>query len=494
LQYQGATPRRRMAFVARNNIGIMKTRLDLRLTQKLIMTPQLQQAIKLLQLSRLELTQMVSQELLENPLLDEVTDLEEAVEEKKTEEDEATPDTTEVELSSQWEEYIGDIQRENKETEYPSGGGDEPSSYEQTLTRPQSLSEHLLWQLKLSVATPEEVEIGEIIIGNIDEDGYLRMTVEELATSAEAKSEEVERALKLVQSFDPMGVGARDLKECLSIQLEQLGLKGSLADVIVSSHLKEIEARRFQDIVKSLGVSLEEILAVVRIIQGLEPKPGRPFLSDEAQIIIPDIFVTKSDDDYIVVLNDDGLPKLRISPYYQKLLLDKTQTPDATRSYLEGRFRSAIWLVRSIEQRNRTICKVAQSIVKFQREFLEKGVDNLKPLVLRQVADDISMHESTISRVTTNKYMHTPQGIFELKYFFNSSLSRSGEFGGEVSSVSVREIIRQMVSGEDPKNPLKDQEIVERLKNQHIEIARRTVAKYRVELKIPQASRRRYLS
>jgi len=483
-----------MAFVARNNIGIMKTRLDLRLTQKLIMTPQLQQAIKLLQLSRLELTQMVSQELLENPLLDEVTDLEEAVEEKKTEEDEATPDTTEVELSSQWEEYIGDIQRENKETEYPSGGGDEPSSYEQTLTRPQSLSEHLLWQLKLSVATPEEVEIGEIIIGNIDEDGYLRMTVEELATSAEAKSEEVERALKLVQSFDPMGVGARDLKECLSIQLEQLGLKGSLADVIVSSHLKEIEARRFQDIVKSLGVSLEEILAVVRIIQGLEPKPGRPFLSDEAQIIIPDIFVTKSDDDYIVVLNDDGLPKLRISPYYQKLLLDKTQTPDATRSYLEGRFRSAIWLVRSIEQRNRTICKVAQSIVKFQREFLEKGVDNLKPLVLRQVADDISMHESTISRVTTNKYMHTPQGIFELKYFFNSSLSRSGEFGGEVSSVSVREIIRQMVSGEDPKNPLKDQEIVERLKNQHIEIARRTVAKYRVELKIPQASRRRYLS
>jgi RNA polymerase sigma-54 factor len=320
------------------------------------------------------------------------------------------------------------------------------------------------------------------------------MTVEELATLAEAKDEEVERALKLVQSFDPMGVGARDLKECLSIQLEQLGLKGSLADVIVSNHLREIETRRFQDIVKSLGVSLEEILAVVKIIQGLEPKPGRPFLTDEAQIIIPDIFVTKSDDDYVVVLNDDGLPKLRISPYYQKLLMDKTHTPDATRNYLESRFRSAIWLVRSIEQRNRTICKVAESIVKFQREFLEKGVDSLKPLVLRQVADDISMHESTISRVTTNKYMHTPQGIFELKYFFNSSLSRSGEFGGEVSSVSVREIIRQMVSGEDPQNPLKDQEIVERLRNQHIEIARRTVAKYRVELKIPQASRRRYLS
>jgi len=477
---------------------MMKTRLDLRLTQKLIMTPQLQQAIKLLQLSRLELTQIVSQELLENPLLDELTDLEETVEEKKSEEDERTEETAtdaaETELSSQWEEYIGDIQRENKETEYPSAAGDEPPSYEQTLTRPPSLSEHLLWQLRLSVATPRDVEIGKSIIGNIDEDGYLRISVEELATLTEAKKDEVERALTLVQSFDPLGVGARDLRECLLIQLEQLGLKGSLAEAIVANHLKEIETRRFQDIVKALGVSLEEVLAVVKIIQALEPKPGRPFLTDEAQIIIPDIFVVKSDDGYVVVLNDDGLPKLRISPYYQKLLLEKKQVPDATRNYLEGRFRSAIWLVRSIEQRNRTICKVAQSIVKFQREFLEKGVDYLKPLVLRQVADDISMHESTISRVTTNKYMHTPQGIFELKYFFNSSLSRSGEFGGEVSSVTVREIIRQMVSQEDPKNPLKDQEIVQRLKNQHIEIARRTVAKYRVELKIPQASRRRYVS
>jgi RNA polymerase sigma-54 factor len=202
----------------------------------------------------------------------------------------------------------------------------------------------------------------------------------------------------------------------------------------------------------------------------------------------------KSDDDYAVVLNDDGMPKLRISAYYQKLLSEKSQTPDPIRNYLADRFRSAVWLVRSIEQRNRTICKVAQSIVKFQREFFEKGVDCLKPLVLRQVADDISMHESTISRVTTNKYMHTPQGIFELKFFFNSSISRDGEFGGEVSSVTVRELIRQMVSQEDPKNPLKDQEIVERLKGRHIEIARRTVAKYRSELKIPQASRRRYAS
>ncbi|MBI3810795.1 MAG: RNA polymerase factor sigma-54 [Nitrospirae bacterium] len=471
----------------------MKTRLDLRLTQKLVMTPQLQQAIKLLQLSRLELSQTVSQELLENPLLEESTqDLEEPVDEKKTPDDEELPDPKETELSSQWEEYIGDIQREDKSGEYPSAAGDDAPSYEQTLTRPQSLSEHLHWQLRMSVATPPEVEIGKLIIGNIDEEGYLRVAVEELAASAEATIEEVERALKLVQGFDPMGVGARDLRECLLIQLEQLGLKSTITEVMITNHLKEIETRKYQGIAKSLGVRLDEVLAVVKIIQGLEPKPGRPFFTDEAQVIIPDIFIVKSDDDYSVVLNDDGLPKLRISAYYQKLLSEKSQAPDTIRNYLADRFRSAVWLVRSIEQRNRTICKVAQSIVKFQREFFEKGVDYLKPLVLRQVADDISMHESTISRVTTNKYMHTPQGIFELKYFFNSSITRGGEFGGEMSSVSVRELIRQMVLQEDQKNPLKDQDIVERLKGQHIEIARRTVAKYRSELKIPQASRRRY--
>lgn len=473
----------------------MKTRLDLKLTQKLVMTPQLQQAIKLLQLSRLELSQTISQEMIENPLLEETAaDAEETVDEKKLQDEEELPDAKETELSSQWEEYIGDIQRENKETEYPSSASDEPPSYEQTLTRVQSLSEHLLWQLMLSVTTPRQVEIGKVIIGNIDDDGYLRVSVGDLAGLADTNIAEVEQTLKLIQSFDPMGVGARDLRECLLIQLDQLGLNGSMAEVIVSNHLQDIETRRFPSIAKSLCVSLEEVLAVVKVIQGLEPKPGRPFFTDEAQTIIPDIYVLKSDDDYTVVLNDDGLPKLRISSYYQKLISEKSQAPHAIRSYLEDRFRSALWLVRSIEQRNRTICRVAESIVKFQREFFEKGVDYLKPLVLRQVADDISMHESTISRVTTNKYMHTPQGIFELKYFFNSSISRSGEFGGEMSSVAVREMIRQMVSLEDPKTPLKDQEIVERLRNQHIEIARRTVAKYRSELKIPQAGRRRYVS
>ena len=481
----------------------MKARLDLRLTQKLIMTPQLQQAIKLLQLSRLELSQVVSQELIENPLLEESAaeseeaesaSGEDAADDKKTDDDKETADRDDIELSSQWEDYIGDIQRENKEVEYASQGGDESPSYEQILTRPPTLWEHLLWQLQLSVTTPREAEIGKVIIGNIDDDGYLKSSLEEIAASTEAAVQEVEIVLNVIQGFDPMGVGARDLRECLLIQIRQLGLKDTLAESVVSNHLKDIETRRFQNMAKALNVPSEEVFKVVKVIQGLEPKPGRPFSAVEAQVIIPDIYVIKSDGEYVVALNDDGLPKLRISQFYRKLLADKAQIPEATRTYLENRFRSAVWLVRSIEQRNRTICRVAQSIVKFQREFFERGVTYLKPLILRQVADDISMHESTISRVTTNKYMHTPQGIFELKYFFNSSISRGTEFGGELSSVTVREMIRQMVSQEDPSSPLKDQEIVLRLKSQHIEIARRTVAKYRTELKIPQASRRRYSS
>lgn len=481
----------------------MKSRLDLRLTQKLVMTPQLQQAIKLLQLSRLELSQVISQELIENPLLEEAaTDLEETeapggeedLDDRPRTDDEAIPEPGGIELSSQWEDYISDVQRENKEVEYTSPDGDDTPSIDQTLTRPPSLWEHLLWQLRLSVVTPRITEMAKIIIGNIDDDGYLRSSLEEIALFAKATIPEVESALKLIQGFDPGGVGARDLRECLLIQLEQLGLKGSLAELVVSNHLKDIETRRFQKIAGAVGVSFEEVLGIVKIIQGLEPKPGRPFFANEAQIIIPDIYVLKSDGGYRVVLNDDGLPKLRISPYYRRLLAEKTQTSDATRSYLESRFRSAVWLVRSIEQRNRTICKAAQSIVKIQRDFFEKGVAYLKPLVLRQVADDISMHESTISRVTTGKYMHTPQGIFEMRYFFNSGISRGVEFGGELSSVTAREMIRQMIAREDPSNPLKDQEIVARFKNQHIEIARRTIAKYRSELKIPQASRRRYTS
>ena len=481
----------------------MKPRLDLRLSQKLIMTPQLQQAIKLLQLSRMELSQMISLELTENPMLEETaaeTD-EPAVEadavgdppETNEVEETSALDREKIELSSQWEEYISDVQRENRDGDEPLFNEEAPS-FEQTLTRPTSLSEHLLWQLGHALTDPQDLEIGRAVIGNIDDDGYLRSPPEEIAASVNADVSNVERVLRLIQSFDPIGVGARDLRECLLIQLEQLGLRNPLAETVVDQHLKDIEARRFEKIARALDVSIEDVIALVKVIQGLEPKPGRPFFSEVTQVILPDIYVIKTDDDYVVVLNDDGLPKLRINPYYRKLLAEKTPASDPIRQYLDERFRSAVWLVRSIEQRNRTISRVAQSILNFQREFFDKGVGFLRPLVLRQVAEDINMHESTISRVTTSKYMHTPQGIFELKYFFNSSITRGDEFGGELSSVSVRELIRKMISEEDAGKPLKDQEIVARLKERHIEIARRTVAKYRTELKIPQAGRRRYIS
>jgi RNA polymerase sigma-54 factor len=486
----------------------MKARLDLRLTQKLVMTPQLQQAIKLLQLSRLELNQVINQEMLENPLLEEgLSEAAETSEEeisvgegidKKDDREERGDsggeedpiDLERSDLDLKWEDYYFDDDREGN-VGYASSSQEERPSYEQTLTRPISLVEHLLWQLGLSSVTEKEREIGTALIGNIDENGYVCSTVEEIAGALGSTPAQVEKVLNVIQGFDPSGVGARTLKECLLIQICQLCLGGSLVEGIISQHLEDLEKKRYAQISKTCNVSLDEVLHAARVIEHLEPKPGRPFASTDNLYIIPDVFVVKSEGKYIVLLNDDGLPKLRISPFYRSLLRSKDKVTDSTRTYIEDKFRSALWLVRSIEQRNRTISLVAQSIVKFQQEFMEKGISNLKPLILKQVADDISMHESTVSRVTTNKYMYTPQGIFELKFFFNSSLPRVGSDQESLSSIAVREMIRKLVLEEDPRHPLRDQEIVEKLKEQNIEIARRTVTKYRAWLKIAPASRRK---
>lgn len=474
----------------------MKMKLSLKIGQKLIITPQLQQAIKLLQLSRIELNQVISQELLENPILEEITSESTEVPEdhlsssagEETDE-EGTNEKVEIEdLSFIWDEYL-----EDDRTSYSSYSSEDLPSYEQTLSKADSLLDHLLWQLGLSSISEEERRIGAAIIGNIDDDGYLRSPLEEIASSAAVRVEDVEDVLRLIQTFDPMGVGARDLKECLLIQIEQLGLKGTLVELIINSHLKDLEGKKYQVIARALGTTLEEVFHAAKVIEGFEPKPGRPFFTTENRIIIPDIYVTRSDTGYNVLLNDDGLPRLRIGQFYKRLLNSKGDAYDHTKTYLEGRLRSALWLIKSIEQRNKTIVRVAESIVKFQHEFFDKGIGYLRPLVLRQVAEDISMHESTISRVTNNKYMHTPQGLFELKYFFSTKINKTGEIGGEFSSITVREMIRGMVVEEDTQRPLKDNEILERLKNKDIEIARRTVAKYRSELNIPPASKRRRL-
>ncbi len=479
----------------------MKMRLDLRLTQRLIMTPQLQQAIRLLQLSRLELNQVMTQEMVENPLLEDTNlesdeesnpEAESENERKEAASEEKEEGGSELEgIGLQWDEYLDDDGYEGREESRASSASDDLPSYEQTLAKAETLQDHLLWQLNLTNATEEQKKVATAVIGNLDEDGYLRLPLQELADSLGVPLEAAEEAVKRVQTFDPTGVGARDLQECLLIQIQQLGLGESPVEAIVRQHLVELEKKRYPAIAKALGVSVEEVCHAAKVIEHLEPKPGRPFTRTDNLYIIPDVFVVKSEGKYHVVLNDDGLPRLRINPYYRKLLRSRGEQNDPTRAYLEGKFRSALWLIRSIEQRNRTIVRVAESIVKFQQEFFEKGLAHLKPLVLKQVAEDISMHESTISRVTTNKYIHTPQGVFELKFFFNSSVPRAGGEGESLSSITVREMIRKMVGEESPARPLTDQEIVERLKAHQIGIARRTVAKYRAWLNIPPASKRK---
>ncbi len=499
----------------------MKLRLDLRLSQKLIMTPQLQQAIKLLQLSRLELQQSLTQHLLENPLLDEVqTDVEEAeaaAAEGKAE-DAATPSAQETaeeagtpeergspeEFSaSGWEEYFGSDRRVG-DSEYPSSSQDEFPSYEQTVAKATSLEEHLLWQLSLSGLSEREKAIGRLLIGNLDDDGYLRISLAEVVNGTEFSEAEAESVLKDIQTFDPTGVGARDLPECLLLQLGHLGknpmgslgarpgaLKGAVVEGIILHHLKDLEKKQYAKIAKALNVTVEEVFEATKLIGDLEPKPGRPFTNTQNYVIVPDVFVVKNEGEWVVLLNDDGLPRMRISPYYKQLITAGDGGTAETKSYLDEKLRAAQWVIRSIDQRNKTIVKVVTSIVKFQEQFFEHGVEHLKPLVLKQVAEDIGMHESTISRVTANKYMYCPQGMLELKFFFNAGLQRADQPSDMMSSVSVREMIRKMIAEEDTHRPLKDEEIAARLKLQQVLIARRTVAKYRAEDNIPSASQRK---
>ncbi len=500
----------------------MDLRLDLRLSQRLVMTPQLQQAIKLLQLSRLELQQNLAQQLVENPLLEDLT-LETQEEEAATAEevseqakeqaaeadgsgdsDESQPAKESEPLTSEeWDNILGNDWRPAQRDQIGAGDEEFPS-YEQTLTKPTSLEEHLEWQLRLSSLEGDDRDIGRLIIGNLDEDGYLRVPLPELQEDAQCSLERLEQVLHQIQTFDPPGVAAQNLAECLLVQLKLLrqneaGIEQTFPSVfsmevvssVIKNHLVDLQKKRYEVVAKALGVNLDEVYEAVHVIEGLEPKPGRPFSMDSNSIIIPDVYVVKHEGEWVVLLNEDGLPRLRISPYYRRLLSNSGEDVGTTKTYLEEKLKGAQWIIRSIDQRNKTIVKVVTSLVKFQEAFLEKGIQYLRPLVLKQVADDVGMHESTISRVTTNKYVHCPQGILELKYFFNAGIQRADNRGEDMSSVTVREIIREMVAQEESDNPLKDQEIVSRLKLKNILIARRTVAKYRAELHIASASQRK---
>jgi RNA polymerase sigma-54 factor len=465
----------------------LETKLLLKTTQKLVMTATLQQAIKLLPLSRLELIQKVQQEILENPFLEEVatqetsdTDLANADLPQET-----SQDSEEFEVD--WEAYLQDF----SSLDYVPTTGKEVPSIEATLKSETSLAEHLLWQLSLTVHDELDKQIGTYLIGNIDDDGYLQCQTEEVAKEFEVEGEQICAVLEVIQSFDPPGVGARDLQESLLIQLHHLEMDDSLAWKIVQHYLSQLDERYFQKIAKSFGVTINEVIAAVGLIRTLDPKPGSRFNSPRIEYIVPDVVVVKIDDDYQVILNEDGMPSLRINALYQNVLRQNDGMQSDTREYLEEKFRSAIWLMKSVEQRRQTLLRVTKSLCKFQREFLDKGLAYLKPLVLKDVADDIGMHESTVSRVTTNKYVYTPQGVFELKFFFHSGLESLD--GDAMSSVSVKDIIRKAVAAEDSRKPLTDQQIMMILEAKGVKIARRTIAKYRQELHIAPASRRKRL-
>jgi RNA polymerase sigma-54 factor len=466
------------------------------MSQRLVLTPTLQQAIKLLQYSRQELLQYVHQELLENPTLEETPAAESASEEQTAGESQETPaaddesrDSVEAlagEDGMDWTEYLSEF-----DNGYEPYSAPEQPSYENVVSSRTSLQEHLLQQLSIVLRTDEEKLLGFELIGNIDDDGYLRTDTEEIALRLQIQQAAVERVLHQIQDFDPPGVGARTLAECLVLQLRNRDLAGGIEERIVRSHLRDLEARRLKKIARAEKLSLEEVLQAAGTIAALEPRPGRSFSQDNVQYVVPDINIFKVGSDYTVQLIEEGLPHLRISGFYRRLFRSGRLTePD--KEFLEKKVNSARWLIKSILQRQQTILKVAKSIVKFQEDFLDNGIRSLKPLVLRQVAEDIEMHESTVSRVTSKKYAQTPQGILELKFFFNSGINRSG--GESMASVSVMDLIRKIIAEEDPRSPLSDQEIVRRLREAHsLDIARRTVAKYRGLLNIMPASRRRQL-
>lgn len=469
---------------------------QMKLSQQLIITPQLQQAIKLLQLSRLELVETIHEELETNPVLEEGQEETAEREEGEIEAEAAQETYAEVEITEKvredfdWEAYLEEYNTSAPVLVERDPGQDYPS-YEQRLTRKPSLEDNLIWQLRLSGLDDDEKEIGAAVIGNLNRDGYLVATIEEIAEMTAVTPEQVEKVLRKVQTFDPPGVAARDLRECLLIQAHNLALPNGLVIDIIQNHLHFLENRNYQGLVRALKKSQEEVKEAVDIILGMDPRPGSAYTEDDVQYISPDVFVIRVDDEFVVLLNEDGMPKLKVNPYYKEALGRNSDVSGDTKEYIQSKLRSAAWLIKSIHQRQRTLYKVAQSIVNFQRDFFERGVSHLKPMVLRDVAEDVGMHESTISRVTTNKYMHTPQGIFELKYFFNSSIN--SVVGDAVASESVKEQIRRIVREEDPGKPYSDQEIVDLLKRDNIRIARRTVAKYREMLGILPSHKRKQL-
>ncbi len=470
----------------------MKMNLNLKMSQKLVMTPMLQQAIKLLPLARLELAQLVRQEIIENPVLEEL--LEEENEQDSNQEEsgpkeditpEAEQDTTPQDQEIDWDSYFQDnIDRGMSIESYA-----EKPSIEATYKKEATLADHLMWQLDMTVDSETDRFIGSCIIGNIQNDGYLCADLQEIVTISQSDEENVLRVLKFIQGFEPTGVASRSLKECLLLQAQALSDKNPYVEVLIENYLDRLEDRYLQKVSSELKISLDLVLEALATIKGFCPKPGLLFSSEGIDYVVPDLVVFKTDEGYDVALNDEGVPNLQISSYYHNLL--KTTKEGQTKEYLEDKYRSALWLIKSIDQRRQTIYKVGKSIVKLQKDFLDDGLSYLQPMVLKDVAKDIEMHESTVSRITTNKYIDTPQGVFELKFFFHSGIK--SYMGNSMSSIRVKNMIKEIIKEENRNSPLTDDQMVEALMIKNVKIARRTITKYRKELNIPPASKRKKL-
>ncbi len=479
---------------------VLALRQQIKLTQQLLMTPQLQQAIKLLQLSRLELADTLRQEIEQNPLLEEIPSLEgdvsmsgdgpredtETVSSEKTRE--ISIETRAPMEDTNWEEdYANHYEASfsfSRETQDPNR-----VSRLDFLAKKPNLQSHLQWQLSHAELGEEQEKIGHFIIGNLNRHGFLEASIEDVIQEIGCSAEEAEHVLAIIQEMDPAGVAARDVKESLLLQLKRLQLADPLPEMIIRDHISLLEIKNYAAIARATDRSVKNVLSAVEIITRLDPFPGRPFSDEETHYIVPDVFIHKIDNEYVIVLNDEGLPQLQVSSAYKDILDNDNGVTAETKGYIKDKLKDAVWLIKSIQQRQRTIYKVMESLLKFQNQFFEKGVTHLKPLVLKDVAEDIGMHESTVSRVTTNKYVHTPLGIFELKYFFTTGLSQVG--GDAVASESIRDKIRTLIKNEDPAKPLTDNSIAQTFGKENIKVARRTIAKYREQMGILPVKHRR---
>lgn len=455
----------------------LEQRLIPSLQQKLILTPQLKQALHILQLPLLDLRTLIETELVENPLLEEEqvkNNSEETVSENRLS---SLEEIEEVNTRKEWEERLSNFSHSIQIEE------DEKKAFaENSLREVSTLQDHLLWQLKLSVETEEEQRIGEAIIGNIDENGYLKTTISEISKNLGVDEKKVSNILAIIQEFEPTGVGARDLKESLLIQLKALGKENSLAVKLIRDYLPEIEKKKWQEIARRMHLPVSKIRKEANFISTLEPKPGRKFSTFSPQAVIPDVIVKKVGEDYQAFLNTEYIPRLRLNPRYRDII---QRSKDAsTRKFVEKKLRAARWIINNINQRQQTIIKVAEAIIRHQREFIEKGIEYLRPCTLEEIAEKTGLHTSTVSRAISQKYVDTPRGVFEFKIFFSKGLEQEKTSAKSLAPGTIKAKIETLIENEDVSHPLSDEEIKEALSRQGISISRRTVTKYREALGI----------